>query len=137
MLLLGTHLPLHYFSNIKYYLFPNRPLLLYLPDLAYGFLPPHPPTPVQNPSASPGSTSITFIKPSMIPSARCNHTSPIIPEDFYPCFSSRTHTHHFLSCNTVFSQITKNPYLVHPIISMVPYINLNHSLSNLNKALLN
>jgi len=82
---------------------------------------------VQNASANPGSTSITFTKPSMIPSARCNHTTSIIPEDFYLCFSSRTHTHHFLSYNTVFSQITKNPYLVHPIISLVPYKNPNHS----------
>lgn len=37
--------------------------------------------PVQNVSASPGS-SITFIKPSMIPPAGCNHTAPMVPKDF-------------------------------------------------------
>lgn len=83
----------HFLSKASnYYLFPNKPLILYLLDFIYNFFFSCPEC-LPNPwtSASPGSTRITSKKPSMIPSARCNHTFPYGLIGFYLCFSSRTH----------------------------------------------
>lgn len=93
----------------NYYLFPNRPLLLYLLNCSRLLF--SCPECLSNSwaSFSPGSTSITSMKPSMIPSARYNHTLSYGPRRFYLCFSSRSD--YFSSCNTFFSQITEKIHI--------------------------
>lgn len=118
----------HFISQASnYYLFPNKPLILYLLDFMTFFFP------VQNAFPIPGLLQVQAQQGShpkslpWFPQLGVITPSLMVSKDFTCASVPELITHHFFSCNTVFSQITENPYLIHPTISKVPYISLAHS----------